>query len=305
MTTLSLSAIKEQLEKIAEVKFDEGDILKVISGFIYDGFNPEAMWNKILTTPGFSSGEMAIIIIACMQKGYGYNKFLKKVKSNDAKNIVEVIIKKYSIAEKGTESDTPTLQRIVSTAGYGAFICYIRIKDEKKINVAVDPSEVGLKAPLLLCMPFMYSIMGPITGSSIWEPIAIVCEYLQAKITMKTMDEKTKVAAGIVDTQSAMLRNRTFANAARGTPVSIAPNRRAEVAQHLSDVDYRFFKSGSAAVSQLVRDDLCTIYQDIMNTSTRLSYIPLGKIGAAMKDSATFEDFKAKLDTNSLFAIQN
>lgn len=286
--------VQTLLKQIAQIDLNTEDITAITTGFLYNGFSALDMWKTLSKVVGFDKQDILIIIIASLQKGFGLKNFLTKVKDNTAKNKVSAIITKYKIRERGTDSDTPTLQRIVSTAGVASFACFKHVVSKNTLSLAVTPESVRLECPSIVCATFMNAIMGPVTKGSKWEPIAIINEYIQAQVTMKTMSAANRTKAGISTLQDAFLKNRKFADAARNTPLVTPSDVQDQVAAYIN-TSYPFHNTSTVTVSLKLVGDLCVIHKAVFTAHVRAEYIPLGEIGQIMKDTENSEELNAKL----------
>nr|QBH74608.1 nucleocapsid [Melon chlorotic spot virus] len=292
----SLADVEGVLRQIRNVDLSDSSIEETLKGFVYAGFNAVEMWKIIGSTPGFEPKDIVLLICACLQKGYGLKKFSSKVKQATAKNTIDAIVIKYNIKPTSKESSDPTLQRIVSTSGIIAFNCYLHVQSKGRLNLAVPAASLGLKCPDVVGCSFINSIIGTTTETSVWEPVLIVNEYLQAQITMKTMSEENKKAQNITTVAEAMLKNRAFSEAARSSPIIPSGDDRMVLLNYFRTTDYNFSPLSRKPddVSPGVFDDLKLIHQTLFTPEFRVQYQPIGKIGTLMKTCSQAE-FPAKL----------
>ncbi|AYL40771.1 nucleocapsid [Melon chlorotic spot virus] len=292
----SLADVQGILNQIKGVDLSDSSIEQTLSGFVYAGFNAVEMWKMIGSTPGFDPKDIALLICACLQKGYGLKKFSTKVKQTAAKNTIDAIVLKYNIKPTSKDSSDPTLQRIVSTSGIIAFNCYQHVLSKGRLNLAVPAASLGLKCPDVVGCSFINSIIGTVTETSVWEPVLIVNEYLQAQVTMKTMSEENKKAQNITTVAEAMLKNRAFSEAARSSPIVPSGDDRMVLLNYFRGTNYNFSPVSRIPeeISPGVYDDLKLIHKTLFTPEFRVQYQAIGKIGALMK-SCTQAEFPSKL----------
>ncbi|ALJ83283.1 nucleoprotein [Ramu stunt virus] len=284
--------VASYLDELATTVLSEADE-KVLEGFIYSGFDPVKMWDKIHGR-GWNKQKIITLFCAAFQKGFTTTNFLKKVKDDTSSTAIAGIVALYGITNNTTASDSATILRMISSAPAGAFTAFKHVETNNRLNITIEPATLNLKCPIILAQPFINAMCGDPAVNKAYECLLIINEFFLAEITWKTMPQTIKERQGITDVESALLKGRTYYNAARKSPLVVNQSQREAFATYvITTKEYRFVNSSATAqdVSASIIDDLNTIHERLFKSAFRTNYVPIGDISKKMKelDSPSFK----------------